>query len=113
MTQSTHPYFSSFSRGMMNLSHQHDSSKYRFFNGFSMVFTVVHDQINGPMSSMESAEEDQWQGLPLMSWPPSGRDTHHETRVMRDDVMCLGEPGRWGDGSWRVPGYSWGEGASE
>jgi hypothetical protein len=25
-----------------------------------------------------------------MSWPPSGRDTHHETRVMRDDVMCHG-----------------------
>lgn len=35
-------------------------------------------------------EDDQWQGLPLMSWPPSGRDTHHETRVMRDDVMSYG-----------------------
>lgn len=34
-------------------------------------------------------QEDKWQGLPLMSWPPSGRDTHHETRVLRDDVMCL------------------------
>ena len=36
------------------------------------------------------SQDDQWQGLPLMSWPPSGRETHHETRVMRDDVMCHG-----------------------
>jgi len=36
-------------------------------------------------------EEDKWQGLPLMSWPPSGRDTHHETRVLRDDVMSYGD----------------------
>ncbi|CAK9097560.1 Leishmanolysin (Cell surface protease) (Major surface glycoprotein) (Major surface protease) (Promastigote surface endopeptidase) (Protein gp63) [Durusdinium trenchii] len=35
-------------------------------------------------------EDDQWQGLPLMSWPPSGRDTHHETRILRDDVMSYG-----------------------
>ena len=34
-------------------------------------------------------QEEEWQGLPLMSWPPSGRDTHHETRILRDDVMCL------------------------
>ena len=35
-------------------------------------------------------EDEAWQGLPLMSWPPSGRDTHHETRILRDDVMRLG-----------------------
>ncbi|CAJ1378386.1 unnamed protein product [Effrenium voratum] len=35
-------------------------------------------------------QEEDWQGLPLMSWPPSGRDTHHETRLMRDDVMSYG-----------------------
>ena len=31
--------------------------------------------------------QDQWQGLPLMSWPTHGRDSHHETRVMRDEDM--------------------------
>lgn len=36
-------------------------------------------------------DEDQWQGLPLMSWPTHGRDSHHETRVMRDDVMSYGD----------------------
>ena len=36
------------------------------------------------------ADED-WHGLPLMSWPPHGRDSHHETRVMRDDVMSYGD----------------------
>jgi len=35
-------------------------------------------------------EDSKWQGLPLMSWPPSGRDSHHETRVMRDDLMSYG-----------------------
>jgi hypothetical protein len=35
--------------------------------------------------------QDQWQGLPLMSWPTHGRDSHHETRVMRDDVMSYGD----------------------
>ena len=39
-------------------------------------------------------EDEAWQGLPLMSWPPSGRDTHHETRILRDDVMRLGHR-RW------------------
>ncbi|CAJ1357859.1 unnamed protein product, partial [Effrenium voratum] len=37
------------------------------------------------------SDEDQWQGLPLMSWPPHGRDSHHETRVLRDDVMSYGD----------------------
>jgi len=38
-----------------------------------------------------ACEEDaDWQGLPLMSWPVSGRDTHHETRILRDDVMSYG-----------------------
>ena len=36
-------------------------------------------------------DDDQWQGLPMMSWPPYGRDSHHETRIMRDDVMAYGE----------------------
>jgi len=35
-------------------------------------------------------DDDAWQGLPLMSWPPYGRDSHHETRVLRDDVMAYG-----------------------
>ena len=26
-----------------------------------------------------------------MSWPSHGRDSHHETRVMRDDVMSYGD----------------------
>ena len=26
-----------------------------------------------------------------MSWPTHGRDSHHETRVMRDDVMSYGD----------------------
>eukprot|EP00931_Biecheleriopsis_adriatica_P043821 TRINITY_DN25040_c0_g1_i2.p1 TRINITY_DN25040_c0_g1~~TRINITY_DN25040_c0_g1_i2.p1 ORF type:complete len:705 (+),score=131.91 TRINITY_DN25040_c0_g1_i2:721-2835(+) len=37
------------------------------------------------------SEDDDWQGLPLMGWPPHGRDSHHETRVMRDDVMSYGD----------------------
>lgn len=36
-------------------------------------------------------DEDQWQGLPLMGWPPSGRDSHHDTRIMRDDIMSYGD----------------------
>lgn len=36
-------------------------------------------------------DEELWQGLPLMSWPAYGRDSHHETRVMRDDVMSYGD----------------------
>eukprot|EP00930_Biecheleria_cincta_P067785 TRINITY_DN5466_c0_g3_i1.p1 TRINITY_DN5466_c0_g3~~TRINITY_DN5466_c0_g3_i1.p1 ORF type:complete len:961 (-),score=112.26 TRINITY_DN5466_c0_g3_i1:458-3340(-) len=36
-------------------------------------------------------DDSQWDGLPLMSWPKSGRDTHHETRVLRDDVMSYGD----------------------
>lgn len=35
--------------------------------------------------------QEAWQGLPLMSWPTHGRDSHHETRVMRDDVMSYGD----------------------
>jgi len=37
------------------------------------------------------ALQELWQGLPLMSWPAYGRDSHHETRVMRDDVMSYGD----------------------
>eukprot|EP00933_Yihiella_yeosuensis_P045305 TRINITY_DN40672_c0_g1_i1.p1 TRINITY_DN40672_c0_g1~~TRINITY_DN40672_c0_g1_i1.p1 ORF type:complete len:967 (+),score=140.31 TRINITY_DN40672_c0_g1_i1:161-3061(+) len=36
-------------------------------------------------------DDSQWQGLPLMGWPPSGRDSHHETRIMRDDIMSYGD----------------------
>lgn len=36
-------------------------------------------------------DDSQWQGLPLMGWPPFGRDSHHETRVMRDDLMSYGD----------------------
>jgi len=36
-------------------------------------------------------DDEAWQGLPLMSWPPYGRDSHHETRIMRDDVMAYGD----------------------
>ena len=32
----------------------------------------------------------KYNGLPLMSYPPSQRDSHHETRIMRDDVLSYG-----------------------
>lgn len=36
-------------------------------------------------------DDSQWQGLPLMGWPAFGRDSHHETRTMRDDLMSYGD----------------------
>ena len=50
-----------------------------------MVFLFPTDE------SQLGESQDQWQGLPLMSWPTHGRDSHHETRVMRDDVMSYGD----------------------
>ena len=32
----------------------------------------------------------QWNGLPLMGLPDSGRGSHWETRIMRDDVLAYG-----------------------
>jgi hypothetical protein len=31
-----------------------------------------------------------WDGLPMMGLPESGRGSHWETRIMRDDVMSYG-----------------------
>ena len=46
--------------------------------------------------------QELWQGLPLMSWPPHGRDSHHETRVMRDDVMSYGDGHVADEGRFRM-----------
>mmetsp|Transcript_77437 Transcript_77437/g.199324 ORF Transcript_77437/g.199324 Transcript_77437/m.199324 type:complete len:926 (+) Transcript_77437:72-2849(+) len=35
-------------------------------------------------------DESQWKGLPMMGYPPSGRDSHHETRILPEDVMSYG-----------------------
>ena len=34
--------------------------------------------------------DDEWNGLPLMGEPDMGRNSHFETRIMRDDVMTYG-----------------------
>ena len=34
---------------------------------------------------------EEWSGLPMMSYPPFGRDSHHETRILREDVMSYGD----------------------
>ena len=48
-----------------------------------MIMTHMRGLITPLITTHEPPSKPQdadWQGLPLMSWPVSGRDTHHETR---------------------------------
>ena len=36
-------------------------------------------------------DDEAWQGVPLMGLPDLGRNSHWETRIMRDDVMSYGQ----------------------